>query len=268
MLNEYRNYLISAGQSDSTIHQRMVQLNRLSRFLNGDLAKATEQDLDRFMATELRAASPNYRKSVRSALRGFYAWATKRGHIAKDPAYQMPSVRIPRPLPRPVPEDILSEAYANASVEVQTMILLGAMGGLRLSEITHLHMADREIDVLRVKGKGGKYRIIPINHTLAEALDRMEAIRPFGYYFINPATNSPWSISYVGKHIRTLLPPKYAAHSLRHRAASVAYGATKDIRAVQELLGHASVATTQLYTAITSDDLKAVADATDWKMAA
>lgn len=267
MLNEYENYLIGAGHLPSTVKQRMVQLKRLQRFA-GDLLTVTEKDLDNFMATELMNASPNYRKSVRSAIRGFYAWATKRGHVKVDPAYPMPSVRIPRPLPRPVPEDVLQAAYAAASVEVQAMILLGAMGGLRLSEITHLHMADREQGILRVKGKGGKYRIIPINQTLAEALDRVELRNPFGYYFQNPLTGEPWSISYVGKHIRNLLPKKYAAHSLRHRAASQAYGATKDIRAVQELLGHSSVATTQLYTAITSDDLVAVSNATDWRRAA
>lgn len=267
MLTEYENYLRGAGHLPSTIHQRMVQLRRLNRYAP-NLASVTVHDLDLFMATELEKASPNYRKSVRSAIRGFYAWATKRGFVTIDPAYPMPSVRIPRPLPKPVPEDVLAVAYESASVEVQAMILLGAMGGLRLSEITHLHMSDREQGILRVKGKGGKYRIIPINKTLAEALDRIESRADFGYYFTNPLTKQPWSISYVGKNIKNLLPKKYSTHSLRHRAASVSYGATKDIRAVQELLGHSSVATTQLYTAITSDDLVAVSNATDWKKAA
>lgn len=268
MLNDYLTHITAAGHSEGTIQQRRIQLSRVQKYLGGDLLTATESDLERFMAEEIRKHSPNYRKSVRSALRGFYAWAKRRNLIQVDPAYPLPAIKIPRPLPRPCPEADLQRAYANATEEVQAMILLGAMGGLRLSEITNLHMSHREGNILRVKGKGGKERIIPMNASLSAALIRIENQEPYGSYFKNPATGEPWSISYVGKHIRGLLPKKYAAHSLRHRAATIAYGATKDIRAVQELLGHSSVATTQLYTAITSDDLVAVAGATDWKMAA
>lgn len=264
MLDAYKQYLVGIGRSEGTIKQRMHQLHRLAQTVDS-FPYCTEEDLDQFMATRLKTASPETRKAMRSAIRGFYAWAKKRGYISHDPAYGMEPIRIPRALPRPLPDRLLKEAYEKASEEVKAMMLLGAMGGLRLSEITNLHMDDREENVLRVKGKGGKYRLVPMNTTLRMALDRMEQIRPHGYYFPNPATGQPRSISYVDKHLRENLPKKYAAHSLRHRAASVAYSATKDIRSVQELLGHSSVATTQLYTAITSDDLLKVADATDWR---
>jgi len=267
MLDAYKQYLIGIGRSQGTIKQRMHQLYRLAHTVDS-FPNCTEADLDHFMATTLKTASPETRKSMRGAIRGFYAWATKRGYLDHDPAYQMESVRIPRALPRPVPDRLLKEAYELATEEEKAMMLLGAMGGLRLSEITHLHMDDREENVLRVRGKGGRMRQVPLNSTLRQALDRMEQTRPYGHYFPNPKTGRPWSISYVGKHLRANLPEKYAAHSLRHRAASVAYSATKDIRSVQELLGHSSVATTQIYTAITSDDLRAVANATDWKDAA
>lgn len=266
MLDTYRTYLIGAGRAPGTVHQRLLHLKRLERFVS-DLATATEEDLDRFFSTELRDAKPEYRKAFRSSIRGFYQWATRKGLVKVDPAYMLPTVSIPRPLPRPVSEDALAFAYAAASSEVKAMILLGAMGGLRLSEISHLHMNDREGNLLRVLGKGGKSRIIPMNKTLVETLDGIEAENEHGFYFPNPYSQEPRSISYVAKHIKEFLPRKYGAHSLRHRAASVAYGKTKDIRAVQELLGHSNVATTQLYTAITSDDLLAVADATDWKLA-
>ena len=265
MLNQYRSHLIGAGRAPGTVHQRMLHLARLQTFAP-DLTKVTETDLDRFFATELRKAKPEYRKAFRSSIRGFYQWATHKGLVSVDPAYMLPTVKIPRPLPRPVTEDALATAYTMSPYETKTMILLGAMGGLRLSEIANLHMDDREGSVLRVIGKGGKSRIIPMNKTLVESLDALEARMKPGYYFRNPITDEPRSISYVGKHIKEFLPRKYGAHSLRHRAASVAYGKTKDIRAVQELLGHSNVATTQLYTAITSDDLIAVADATDWKL--
>lgn len=264
MLKDYENYLIAAGRCEGTIHQRMIQLLRLERFVL-DLKSVTEKDLTNFFSTELRNAKPEYRKAFRSAIRGFYAWATQMGYVDVDPAYRLPTVKIPRPLPRPVSEDALAFAYEEADVEVKAMILLGAMGGLRLSEITHLHMEDREGSYLRVLGKGSKERIVPMNATLSAALDRLEETLEFGYYFTGRMSkDAPRSISYVANKIKENLPRKYGAHSLRHRAASQAYGKTKDIRAVQELLGHSNVATTQLYTAITSDDLIAVSNATDW----
>ena len=229
-----------------------------------DFPHCDEAQIDKFMATQLANVSPNYRKSMRSALMCFFGFAVKKKYLEVDPAYQMVKISIPRPLPRPVSEDALRIAYELATLDVQCMILLGSMGGLRLSEIANLHMDDREGNLLRVLGKGSKERIIPMNATLSSALDRWQAEIEWGYYFANPLTHSPWSISYVAIQIKKDLPRKFSAHNLRHRAASTAYGTTKDIRAVQELLGHASVATTQLYTAITSDDLKAVSDATDW----
>lgn len=263
IIRAFEEWLVGTGRSPGTIKQRMNQI----RYCETHIPKfpyCNEAQLDKFMATVLSNASPNYRKSMRSALMSFFGFAVKKKFLEVDPAYQMVAVKVPRPLPRPVSEEALRVAYDLASPEVQCMILLGSMGGLRLSEITNLHMENREGNLLRVLGKGSKERIIPMNSTLMASLDRLEAEIEWGFYFPNPMTHSARSISYVAIQIKKDLPPKYSAHNLRHRAASTAYGATKDIRAVQELLGHASVATTQLYTAITSDDLKAVSDATDW----
>jgi site-specific recombinase XerD len=263
VLDLYEQYLVGSGRLPSTIEKRMYQLRYFKKH-NANFPFCTEEQIDQFMANVLRNAKPEYRKSYRTAIRGFYAWARKRKLIDHDPAYLMETVKIPRPLPRPMPEADLMESYERATEEGKAMILLGAMGGLRLAEITNLHMEDREGNLLRVLGKGKKERIIPMNASLTAALDRLEfGVEP-GFYFRNPDTQKARSVSYVHVHLKRHLGKKYAAHSLRHRAASIAYGATKDIRAVQELLGHASVATTQLYTAITSDDLKAVSFATDW----
>jgi site-specific recombinase XerD len=181
----------------------------------------------------------------------------------------MPAIKIPRPLPRPVPEQELLFAYYQSEDEARAMISLASMAGLRLSEVTHLHMDNREGNVLRVMGKGSKERLVPLNETVLADLMAIENKGRYGYYFANPYSSfAPYSISYVAKQITKHLPKKYSAHNLRHRAASVAYGATKDIRAVQEFLGHSNVNTTQIYTAVTSDALIAVGDATGFKMAA
>jgi integrase len=107
---------------------------------------------------------------------------------------------------------------------------------------------------------------VPLNKQMAAALDRMEYKRAWGFYFQNPYTHEARSISYVAERIREQLPGKYTTHSLRHRAASTAYSATHDIRAVQELLGHSSVATTQIYTATYRDDLIKAVSANEIKM--
>jgi integrase/recombinase XerC len=263
VIKNFEEFLIGSGRTPSTVKQRMNQIRYVQKHIPS-FPYCTETDLEHFMATQLRNAKPAYRKSMRSAIMCFFGFCTKRKLLDVDPAYQMVAVKVPRPLPRPVPEDALKIAYDLASEEVRCMILLGAMGGLRLSEITNLHMENREGNLLRVLGKGQKERIIPINASLAAALNQIEQENDWGFYFPNPDTHKARSISYVSIQLKKDLPPRYSAHSLRHRAASQAYGMTKDIRAVQELLGHASVATTQLYTAITSDDLRAVSDATDW----
>jgi site-specific recombinase XerD len=265
LLDKYENYLVGSGKAKGTVETRLYAMKNLEAVV-GDLLKVTSSDLDNYMALKMANASPEYRKSIRASFQSFYRWATTRDLIAKDPAYDMPVVKVPRPMPRPVDEESFEFAYYMSEDEDRAMILLGGMGGLRLSEITTLHMDNREGNQLRVKGKGGVTRIVPLNATLAAALDGIENKGRYGYYFANPYTSHDHrSISYVAHRIKKFLPDKYSAHSLRHRAASIAYGVTKDIRSVQEFLGHANVNTTQIYTAVTSEALKAVGDATDLK---
>lgn len=268
MREQYENFLTGSGKCEGTVKMRIRHLVALQK-AKGNLLKLSSSDLDEYMAVNLAKASPEYRKSVRGSIQQFYRWATTRGHIPVDPAYAMPAIKIPRPLPRPVPEQELLFAYYQAEDQARAMISLASMAGLRLSEVTHLHMDNREGNILRVMGKGSKERLVPLNETVLADLLTIENQGRYGYYFANPyASFAPYSISYVAKQITKHLPKKYSAHNLRHRAASVAYGATKDIRAVQEFLGHSNVNTTQIYTAVTSDALIAVGDATGFKMAA
>lgn len=265
MLEDYERYLAGSGKVPATVRKRVRAMENFSAVV-GDLMLVKTQDIDNYMALKMASASPEYRKSIRASIQSFYRWATTRDLIDKDPAYSMPVVKVPRPMPRPVDEESFEFAYYMSEDEDRAMILLGGMGGLRLSEITTLHMDNREGNQLRVKGKGGVTRIVPLNSTLAAALDGIQNKGRYGYYFANPYTSHEHrSISYVAIRIKKFLPDKYSAHSLRHRAASIAYGVTKDIRSVQEFLGHANVNTTQIYTAVTSEALKAVGDATNLK---
>lgn len=108
---------------------------------------------------------------------------------------------------------------------------------------------------LRVRGKGEKVRVVPISSHLAGLI-----LEHDGPAFPGQI-DGHLSAGYVSKLISRALPEGVTAHMLRHRFATKAYGASKNLRAVQELLGHASVATTQVYTAVDDDDLRTAAAA-------
>ena len=130
------------------------------------------------------------------------------------------------------------------------MILLAAYAGLRRAEVAAVHSRDIEGTSLRVVGKGGRVRVIPLHPALEEALNGLD-----GYVFPGRLQGHV-SADNVGKTLSRLLGPGWTAHTLRHRFASRAYAAERDIRAVQELLGHSKLETTQLYTAIPDGALR------------
>lgn len=139
------------------------------------------------------------------------------------------------------------------------MVRLAAHAGLRCCEICRVHRDDVAQTAagytLRVHGKGRKIRVIPITRALA-----LEILAASGYLFPGQI-DGHLSPAYVSKLVSRALPEGWTAHTLRHRFASRAFiGTGKDIRAVQELLGHASVATTQIYTAVEDDVMRAGVD--------
>lgn len=112
-----------------------------------------------------------------------------------------------------------------------------------------------------VHGKGGKQRTVPITDNLADAIRTHSAgYSPDGFLFPGQI-DGHISPNRVGVLLSRLMPEGWSMHKLRHRCASKGYAGTGNIRAVQEALGHASVATTQRYTAVTSREVRAVSEA-------
>ena len=174
-------------------------------------------------------------------------------------ADELPSVREHRGAPRPTPDLVWREALMAAEPRVALMMRLAAEAGLRRGEVAQVHTRDLIDSVdgtqLLVHGKGGKQRIVPLGDSLAGAI-RVQAPAD-GWVFPNDSGTDHLTAPWVGCLVRDTLPCGWTMHSLRHRFASRAYRGTRNLRAVQILLGHESVGTTQRYTAVDDDELRA-----------
>jgi integrase len=157
-------------------------------------------------------------------------------------------------------------ALAAADLRVQIMLRLAGEAGLRRGEVSRVHTRDLLEGSggaqLVVHGKGGKERVVPISDSLAEAL-RSEGSRlkrdqdqKGGWLFPN-GTGGHLTAYHVGQLVVRVLPDGWTMHTLRHRFASRAYRGTRNLRAVQVLLGHESIATTERYTAVDDDEIRA-----------
>ena len=260
MLRDYRNHLRAAGRAEGTVTQRLLHLDHLSRRV--PLLAASEQDLVDYLASKRDTHSAEARKSMRTSMRTFYKWATRKGLIEENPALELAAITVPRTVARIAPDDDLQAALITAPIHVQAMIMLARFGCLRLAELTTLHTRHRTGNLLRITGKGSKTRIVPANADLMRVLLELEREQGDGYYFPG-RYGAHMHVTAVGKIITRATG--WNPHSLRHAGATAAYLATGDLRGVQEFLGHASLATTERYLHTTLEQVCRVADATSFK---
>jgi integrase/recombinase XerC len=190
---------------------------------------------------------------------GFYRFCVSQGIIPASPAENLPVPSLVRGIPRPISEDELAAALACASPRVRPWLILAAWAGFRAVEIARLRR-DRVLDtanppvllVARNATKGRKERLIPASRFVLDEL-RLAGLPRSGWVFPRhdhaAGPNNPWLISHLAN--RTLREAGSAAtlHACRHRFATQLYQATRDIRLVQELLGHSSPAVTAIYAA-------------------
>jgi len=246
----YCEFLQASGSAVLTVRLRRNQLERLARDV--DLGSCAEDALVAWLARH-GGTAPNTRKSMMSAVRGFFRWAHRTGRRLDDPAVGLRPVRVPAGVPRPVPLEAYLVAYATADEQTRVMLALGYWAGLRRAEIARVHSGDITDGWLLVHGKGGAVRRVPI---AAQLRSLVPGTRP-GWMFPSTARpGQPVGPDYVEGRLTAVLHP-YTCHQLRHGAATRWYAKTHDIRAVQLLLGHASVATTQVYVATTDAQLLA-----------
>lgn len=240
--------MAAASCSEQTIDLRAYQLRRVARDLGGAPAQVTGEALIDWLAGQSWA--PNTKRSYRATLRAFYRWMAETGRVARSPAHELPVVRVPRARPRPAPEAAFRWALRSSDDRARLAIMLAGTCGLRRGEIArarrdHLEEAIGGY-VLRVIGKGGHERLVPLTDELAREI----LSRPAGWLFPSPK-DGHLTPHHLGKIVSAHLPGKLTTHTLRHRCGTVALEATGgNLRAVQELLGHAKPETTAIYTEV------------------
>lgn len=254
-------WLRISGKSDGTVQLRRDHVRSIAR--RSRTAGPAEVTLSMLvLLCSERKWSNEHRKSVRTSLISFYDWAMENDLVSMNPAAKLPRVRPASPKPRPAPDDVWEELLAAAEPRVRLMARLAGEAGLRRAEVAVVHSDDLIRDLhgwsLIVHGKGGKQRVVPLNPALAA--DIRSYCTRHGYLFPGQV-DGHISPRWVGTMISNLMPPTWSMHKLRHRFATLGYSGTRDLRAVQEALGHASVATTQRYTAVSTREVRSVADA-------
>ncbi|MEW6775310.1 MAG: tyrosine recombinase XerC [Bdellovibrionota bacterium] len=268
-LDRFRNFLVSrAGRELSP--SEFWKLGRL--------------DVRAYLAERHRAGVSNTTAARElAALRTFFGWAVRRGFLKANPAALVATPRRPAHLPRFLTVeqagtllDAPEVAEEGSSPERDAAILeLFYASGLRLSELAALRLADVDLGgrLLRVrKGKGGKERVVPFAEGTAARLSEWLGLRESfsrkaapGHeeaFFLGPRGKglSTRQISRIVKRRAVLagLPSDTSPHALRHSFATHLLSSGADLRAIQELLGHASLSTTQLYTHVDLESLSRV----------
>jgi len=180
-----------------------------------------------------------------STLHCFYVWAIGAGHLKDDPTARIRAPKLRRRLPRPVTDKELTRLLDGATSKLRAMILLASLAGLRCCEIGSLRVEDVLVGegLLRVVGKGDRERAIPAHPEVLKALARLP--EPSGEFVFGGM--SAGAVSHAIGGLMHKLEIAGGAHRLRHYFATAVYRKGLDLRLTQELMGHASPATTAVY---------------------
>ncbi|KAJ54121.1 recombinase XerC [Actibacterium mucosum KCTC 23349] len=269
------------NRADNTIEAYRSDLVRFLGFLTGHLggplgetalATVSIRDMRAWMAAE-RADGLSARALARalSAVKSFYRWHAPRAGFDPTPVLSTRAPRFHAKLPRPLSKDSARDVietvalqhdkeWVNARDAAVITLLYGC--GLRISEALGLTGADAPLpDVLRIEGKGGKERLVPVLPAAQAAVGRYLELCPHPvqsnlplFRGVRGGPLNPRLVSGVMARARVQLglPASATPHAMRHSFATHLLAAGGDLRAIQELLGHARLTTTQAYTAVDS----------------
>lgn len=252
------------GASPHTLRAYEAELRGLAAAVAPrSVLEATTTDLRIWLTGGARAPSSLARRI--SSLKSFWRWALREALVARSPAERLRGPRVKPPLPRVLQIDEASRLVeAPESPRDRALLEVAYGSGLRVSELVGLDVGDVDLTerLVRVRrGKGGKDRVVPLGAEAASALATWLALRggDSGPVFLNKrggrlSTRSAWTLVHE-RGDREGLPDTHP-HALRHSFATHLLSAGADIRAIQEMLGHASLSTTQRYTQLDLETLQ------------
>lgn len=221
--------------------------------LHPDPGAATWRDVEAWLRDRGLAASSQ--RVLRGNLRAFYRWLMREGLVSADPTTLVNLRRIPQRVPRPAPDLELARLLERThDVQLRALFALMACAGLRCVECSRLDWRDVDLAAATVivNGKGERERLISLSPDVARALAELRlAARGSGAVFAGPSGRrmAPYRVSQRVNLAIHAAGYSFTAHQLRHRCATAALQVPgADLLAVRDLLGHASVATTQIYT--------------------
>lgn len=285
-LDRYLRHLsIERGRSVNTVAAYRRDLEALLDALEGSGAAFDAEALAGYVRELRERAKPLAASSVArmvSSIRGLGAFLTEEGVLATDPTAELITPKLPARLPKALTIEQVERLLAATDGDEPTalrdkaLIELLYATGARISEAVGLNVddligEDGTAEVVRLFGKGGKQRIVPVGSYARAALDAyLVRARPvfavrggstpallLGVRGARLSRQNAWLLLRAAAE-RAGLGIELSPHSLRHSFATHLLQGGADVRVVQELLGHASVATTQLYTKVTVDTLREV----------
>lgn len=277
-IDEWFTYLLNHGRSERTTWTYGNSLRWFGEWLVAretaweDVTRATVEN----WIADMRAAG-RHPKSIRSrvgAARGFYAWLASEGHIEKDPLHGLAPITVPKSLPLVHSKSVVEELLAAAKTVREKVVLevLYAAGprrqGLLDIKLTDVDLRAR---LIRIHHKGGKERFVVINPravlSILRWLPQRAAIaskfaKDEGWLFIGRQgqLSGQRILDIVHAVAERAGIPRAHCHSLRHSFATHMLDNGTDLRVVQELLGHESIATTQIYTHVSMERMKQAYD--------
>lgn len=256
LIHRFEQWLLASYRADGTVQLRIRHARMLAQHVQ--ISLATDEQIERALIST-RHYSAEYRHSILASWKLLYRWAVAKRLVMHDPTLLLDPIPVRKRVPRIAPDAAVSDALLNASPRDRALVLLARYGCLRLTEITTLHMKHRTGETLIIRGKGDKERFVDVNPPLMLALTALEDEQPWGAYFPGATDGHlhPQSVHKIIKRVTGWHP-----HALRHAGATAAYRTTRNLRAVQEMLGHSSLATTERYLHITSSERREAALAT------
>ncbi len=285
------------GKSQRTAQSYYYDLRAFYRFLKMKFSNATTTDFDNIEILDVdlsyikkvdlnliyeymtflnreRANNPSSRARKIASIRSFFKYLHKSGILEKNPTAELETIKLRKKLPTYFTlEDsleLLNNIDSKNTVRDYCIITLFLNCGMRLTELVSINITDIRGDMLTVVGKGNKERTIYLNEACLDAINNYMTVRKT----LTATASDKNALFLSSRHQRIsrrtvqhiveinvkklgLDPHKYTTHKLRHTAATLMYQAGVDIRALQEILGHEQLSTTEIYTHLSNDQLKA-----------